>query len=72
MRTGAHRSVGSAPNCRGIVSTTNRRDTNAHLHPNGFYGRTVPSAEGTLESSPVAVRSVKRVDARPSRAAGRS
>eukprot|EP00966_Prymnesium_polylepis_P234962 5434516-Prymnesium_polylepis.1 len=34
----------------------------------GFYGRTVPSAEGILESSPAAVRS----DARPSRAAGRS
>eukprot|EP00966_Prymnesium_polylepis_P209668 4856400-Prymnesium_polylepis.1 len=26
----------------------------------GFYGRTVPSAECTLESSPAGVRSVKR------------
>eukprot|EP00966_Prymnesium_polylepis_P030619 712833-Prymnesium_polylepis.1 len=37
----------------------------------GFCGRTVPSAEGTLESSPAAVRSAN-VDARPRRAAGRS
>eukprot|EP00966_Prymnesium_polylepis_P006621 152337-Prymnesium_polylepis.1 len=35
MRTRAHRSVGSALNCRDIVSTTNRRDTNAYLRPNG-------------------------------------
>eukprot|EP00966_Prymnesium_polylepis_P121450 2806883-Prymnesium_polylepis.1 len=35
MRTGAQMSVGSAPNCRGIVSTTSRRDNNAHLRPNG-------------------------------------
>ena len=35
MQTGAHLSVGSAPNCRAIVSTTNRRDTNARLRPNG-------------------------------------
>eukprot|EP00966_Prymnesium_polylepis_P220961 5111077-Prymnesium_polylepis.1 len=35
MRTGAHIPVGNAPNCRGIVSTANRRITNAHLRPNG-------------------------------------
>eukprot|EP00966_Prymnesium_polylepis_P037099 861137-Prymnesium_polylepis.1 len=35
MRTGARMSVGSAPNFRGIVSMTHRRDTNAHLRPNG-------------------------------------
>eukprot|EP00966_Prymnesium_polylepis_P307613 7109161-Prymnesium_polylepis.1 len=35
MRTEAHQSVGSAPNCRVIVSMTTRHDTNAHLRPNG-------------------------------------
>eukprot|EP00966_Prymnesium_polylepis_P235923 5456364-Prymnesium_polylepis.1 len=54
MRTEAHKSVGSTPNCRGNVSMTNRRDTSAHMRANGVYGRTVPSAEGTLESSPAA------------------
>eukprot|EP00966_Prymnesium_polylepis_P238731 5521465-Prymnesium_polylepis.1 len=52
MRTEAHKSVGSAPNCRGM---TNRCDTSAHTRANGDFGRTVPSAEGTLESSPAAV-----------------
>eukprot|EP00966_Prymnesium_polylepis_P145274 3354909-Prymnesium_polylepis.1 len=33
----AQKSVGSAPNCRGIVSMTNGRDTNgnAHMRANG-------------------------------------
>eukprot|EP00966_Prymnesium_polylepis_P160362 3707425-Prymnesium_polylepis.2 len=37
---------------RGIVSTANRHDTRAvrTCVRTGFYGRTVPSAEGTLES----------------------
>eukprot|EP00966_Prymnesium_polylepis_P235867 5454808-Prymnesium_polylepis.1 len=60
MRTGAHSPVGNAPNCRGFVSTTNRRDTNAHLRPNGSHSSiTHQRIEGTLESIPAAVRSVK-------------
>eukprot|EP00966_Prymnesium_polylepis_P075974 1761333-Prymnesium_polylepis.1 len=35
MRTETHKSVGSASNCRGIVSMTNRRDTIAHMRANG-------------------------------------
>eukprot|EP00966_Prymnesium_polylepis_P077655 1799449-Prymnesium_polylepis.1 len=35
MRTAAHKSIGSAPNWRGIISMTNRRDTNAHMRANG-------------------------------------
>eukprot|EP00966_Prymnesium_polylepis_P124116 2870249-Prymnesium_polylepis.1 len=35
MHTGAHKSVGSVLNCRGIVSMTNRRDANAHMRANG-------------------------------------
>ena len=35
MRPEAHKSVGSAPNCRGIVSMTNRRDNSAHTLANG-------------------------------------
>eukprot|EP00966_Prymnesium_polylepis_P223200 5163642-Prymnesium_polylepis.1 len=38
----------------------------------GFYGRTVPSAKGTLESSPAAVRSVKRRRATKASSRGRS
>ena len=37
MRTGAHIPVGNAPNCRSIVSTANRRNTNAQLRPNGTF-----------------------------------
>eukprot|EP00966_Prymnesium_polylepis_P028158 650961-Prymnesium_polylepis.1 len=63
MRAEAHKSVGSAPNCTGIVSvTTAVIDVTPMLTcvRTGSYGRTVPSAEGTLESNPAAVRSVKR------------
>eukprot|EP00966_Prymnesium_polylepis_P315581 7292028-Prymnesium_polylepis.1 len=34
MRPEAHKSLGSAPNCGGIVSMTHRRDTNAHMRAN--------------------------------------
>eukprot|EP00966_Prymnesium_polylepis_P315507 7290283-Prymnesium_polylepis.1 len=55
MQTGAHKSVGSAPHCKDIVSMTHRRDTqcsDACERGVTSYDRTVPSAEGTLESSP--------------------
>eukprot|EP00966_Prymnesium_polylepis_P028621 663102-Prymnesium_polylepis.1 len=35
MRPEAHKSVGSAPSCRAIVSMTNRRGINAHMRANG-------------------------------------
>eukprot|EP00966_Prymnesium_polylepis_P249111 5759572-Prymnesium_polylepis.1 len=61
MRAGAHMSVGSAPNCRDIVSATNRHGTNANLRPNGVL-RSHSSISGrhSREHSPAAVSSVKR------------
>eukprot|EP00966_Prymnesium_polylepis_P228139 5279694-Prymnesium_polylepis.1 len=54
-------SVGSAPNCRGIINTTNRHVTNAYLRPNEVL-RSHSSISGrhSREQSTAAVRSVKR------------
>eukprot|EP00966_Prymnesium_polylepis_P123796 2862900-Prymnesium_polylepis.1 len=61
MRPEAHKSVGSAPNCRGIVSMTNRRDTNAHMRANGgLRSHSTISGRRSREQSSAAVRSVKR------------
>eukprot|EP00966_Prymnesium_polylepis_P241125 5576420-Prymnesium_polylepis.1 len=58
MRPEAHTSVGSAPNCRGIVSMTHRRDTDAHMHANGVLrSHSTISGRHSREQS---VRSVKR------------
>eukprot|EP00966_Prymnesium_polylepis_P039280 911302-Prymnesium_polylepis.1 len=61
MRTEAHKSVGSVRQTVGVLSVR-LIDVISMLTcvRTGFYGRTVPSAEGTLESSSAAVRSVKR------------
>eukprot|EP00966_Prymnesium_polylepis_P159192 3679070-Prymnesium_polylepis.1 len=71
MRTGAHSPVGSAPNCRGIISTPNRHDTNAHLRPNGVLP-SHSSISGRHARGQSSRGGVSHVDARSRRAARRS